>query len=118
MCRYLMTIDLVYDRMKYFVQQNPAPCYLFITESLFVGDGFWLNMDVMKDLKDDLAEFCSTTSIQGMRNVTDPKQGCFSRSLWLIIVIASFVLSGICIKESIDGKQACKINYSQAKSFF
>ena len=60
-------------------------------------------MNVLKDLKDEFAEFCSTTSIQGMRNVTDPKQGGFSRGLWLIIVIASFALSGICIKESIEG---------------
>jgi hypothetical protein len=40
-----------------------------------------------------------------MRNVTDPKQGLLSRILWLAVVIVSFVMSGICIKESIDGKE-------------
>ncbi len=58
---------------------------------------------MITDLKEDFVEFCSTTSIQGMRNLTDPKQGCLSRIIWTIVVIASFVLSGICIKESIDG---------------
>ena len=60
-------------------------------------------MDFFRDLKQDLVEFCSTTSIQGMRNVTDQKQAYLFRIIWLIIVITSFVLSGICIKESIDG---------------
>jgi len=58
---------------------------------------------MLKELKDDLFEFCSTTSIQGMRNLTDPKQGYLSRVIWTIVVITSFVFSGICIKESIDG---------------
>ena len=32
-------------------------------------------MEVFKELKNELVEFCSTTSIQGMRNITDSKQG-------------------------------------------
>jgi hypothetical protein len=28
-----------------------------------------------------------------------------SRFLWLVVVVTSFVLSGICIKESIDGRK-------------
>ncbi len=70
---------------------------------------------MFKELKDDLVEFCSTTSIQGMRNLTDPKQGCMSRSIWTIVVIASFVLSGICIKESIDG--TCNIKRREIRNF-
>ena len=61
-------------------------------------------MGVIKELKNDFAEFCSTTSIQGMRNITDPKQSYLLRIIWIIVVATSFVLSGICIKESIDGK--------------
>jgi hypothetical protein len=58
---------------------------------------------MLKEFKNDLVDFCSTTSIQGMRNVTDSNQGCVSRAIWTIVIIASFVFSGICIKESIDG---------------
>ena len=61
-------------------------------------------MGFLKNLRNELVEFCDTTSIQGMRNVSDPKQGKFIRILWFIVVILSFTLSGICIKESIDGK--------------
>jgi hypothetical protein len=61
-------------------------------------------MVVLQEIFSDVEEFCSTTSIQGLRNVTDHKQGWLSRVLWLIVVVISFVLSGICIKESIDGK--------------
>jgi hypothetical protein len=61
-------------------------------------------MGRLKEIKHDLIEFCSTTSIQGMRNITDPKQGFLLQITWIIVVVTSFVLSGICIKESIDGK--------------
>ena len=60
-------------------------------------------MGVLQELYADVEEFCATTTIQGMRNVTDQKQGWLSRVLWFIVVVVSFVLSGICIKESIDG---------------
>ena len=60
-------------------------------------------MGVLQDLYNDVEEFCATTTIQGMRNVTDQKQGCLSRVLWFIVVVISFILSGICIKEAIDG---------------
>jgi hypothetical protein len=59
----------------------------------------------LQEVMRDVEEFCSSTSIQGLRNVTDHKQGCFLRVLWLILVTVSFILSGICIKESIDGKE-------------
>jgi len=61
-------------------------------------------MAALGELYSDVEEFCSTTSIQGLRNVTDPKQGCVSRVLWLIVVASSLIMSGICIKESFDGK--------------
>jgi hypothetical protein len=61
-------------------------------------------MVALEELFSDVEEFCSTTSIQGLRNVTDPKQGCVSRVLWLIVVATSLILSGICIKESFDGQ--------------
>jgi hypothetical protein len=60
-------------------------------------------MAALGELYNDVEEFCSTTSIQGLRNVTDPKQGWVSRVLWLIVVASSLILSGICIKESFDG---------------
>jgi hypothetical protein len=61
-------------------------------------------MVALEEIFSDVEEFCSTTSIQGLRNVTDPKQGCVSQVLWLIVVATSLILSGICIKESFDGK--------------
>jgi hypothetical protein len=60
-------------------------------------------MGFLKKVKNELVEFCETTSIQGMRNVSDPKQGKIIRILWLIVLFLSFTLSGICIKESIEG---------------
>ena len=60
-------------------------------------------MAVLKIVRQEIVKFCSTTSIQGMRNVTDSEQGCFIQLLWIIVVVISFILSGICIKESIDG---------------
>jgi hypothetical protein len=32
-------------------------------------------MEVFKELKNDFVEFCSTTTIQGMRNIADSRQG-------------------------------------------
>ena len=58
----------------------------------------------MKYLSSSFSEFCSTTSIQGVRNITDTKQGHCSQICWFLIVIASFICAGISIKESIDGK--------------
>ena len=63
-------------------------------------------MGFFKELKKELLEFCSTTSIQGLSNVTDTKHGCLSQILWAIIVIIFFVFSGIGIKESVDGKES------------
>ena len=60
-------------------------------------------MEVLAELRKDLIDFCSTTSIQGMRYVSDPNSGTFFRSIWFLIVVVSFTLSGICIKESFDG---------------
>ena len=74
-------------------------------------------MGFLKNLRNELVEFCDTTSIQGMRNVSDPKQGKFIRILWFFVVILSFTLSGICIKESIDGK-ARERNVSITHNFF
>ena len=60
-------------------------------------------MDVMKELKNDVMLFCSTKSIQGMRNVADPQQCFILKIIWFLVVMALLVLSGICIKESMDG---------------
>ena len=61
-------------------------------------------MRKLRELQNELTEFCSTTTIQGLRNVTDSKQNVISRILWMIVVIALFVCAGFGIKESIDGK--------------
>ena len=76
----------------------------------------------MKELKNDVMLFCSTTSIQGMRNVADPQQCFILKTIWILVVTASFVLSGICIKESIDGtifkfKNDLKIRYLVSETF-
>ena len=57
----------------------------------------------VKDLSSSFSQFCSTTSIQGVRNITDTKQGHCSQVCWFVIVIVSFICAGISIKESIDG---------------
>ena len=76
----------------------------------------------MKELKNDVMLFCSTTSIQGMRNVADPQQCFILKTIWILVVTASFVLSGICIKESMDGtilkfKNDLKIRYLVSETF-
>jgi hypothetical protein len=60
-------------------------------------------MEILAELRKDLTDFCSTTSIQGMRYLSDPNYGSISRFIWFLIVVVSFTLSGICIKESFDG---------------
>jgi hypothetical protein len=60
-------------------------------------------MRKLREFKNELTEFCSTTTIQGLRNVTDSKQNVFSRIVWMIVVIALFICAGLSIKESIDG---------------
>jgi uncharacterized membrane protein YqhA len=62
-------------------------------------------MSFIKEFRKDVLEFCSTSSIQGLSNVVDPKQSCLSRMLWIIVIATSFVLSGICMKQSIEGKE-------------
>ncbi len=44
-------------------------------------------------------------SIQGMHYVTDDRQSFFSRISWLLIVVISFILAGISIKDSFNGKK-------------
>ena len=60
-------------------------------------------MAAIKDLSPSFTEFCSTTSIQGVRNITDTKHCHCPQVFWFIIVIVSFIFAGISIKESIDG---------------
>jgi hypothetical protein len=62
-------------------------------------------MASLKVLQNELTEFCSTTTIQGLQNVTDSKLSVYSRILWMIVVIALFVCAGFGIKESIDGNK-------------
>jgi hypothetical protein len=61
-------------------------------------------MVVLRSLREEFSDFCSTISIQGLRNVGDSNQGFCSRLLWLVVVAVSFVLAGICIKESLEGE--------------
>jgi hypothetical protein len=68
---------------------------------------FGFQMSFLKEFRKDVFEFCSTSSIQGLSNVVDPKQSCFSRMLWMSVIVTSFILSGICIKQSIEGKGEC-----------
>jgi hypothetical protein len=60
-------------------------------------------MRKLRELQNELTEFCSTTTIQGLRNVTDSKQNVVSRIVWMIVVLALFICAGLSIKESIDG---------------
>ena len=61
-------------------------------------------MERLRVVRTEVAEFCSSTSIQGLRGVADQNQAFVFRLIWLIIVVVSFICAGICIKESIDGK--------------
>jgi hypothetical protein len=63
----------------------------------------FFKMRKLRELQNDLTEFCSTTTIQGLRNVTDSKQNVVSRIVWMIVVVALFLCAGLSIKESIDG---------------
>jgi hypothetical protein len=65
--------------------------------------GVLFTMEILAELRKDLTDFCSTTSIQGMRYLSDPNYGSISRFIWFLIVVVSFTLSGICIRESFDG---------------
>ncbi len=38
-----------------------------------------------------------------MSNVGDSQQGIFFQLLWLLVVIASIICAGICLKENVDG---------------
>lgn len=38
-----------------------------------------------------------------MSNVGDSQQGVFFQLLWLLVVIASIICAGICLKENVDG---------------
>jgi len=61
-------------------------------------------MKLRKALKEDFLEFCSNAGIHGIANITDHRNSMFSRILWLAVVTTFFVLSGICIHDSINGK--------------
>ncbi len=60
-------------------------------------------MAFFKSLKNELVQFCSKTSIQGMSNVVDTQQGIFFRFLWFLVVITSIICAGICLKENVSG---------------
>jgi hypothetical protein len=62
-------------------------------------------MSHLKMVQREFSNFCSTTSIHGMANIFDGKQNFVSRVLWIVIIVASFVAAGICIKASFDGMQ-------------
>jgi hypothetical protein len=72
------------------------------------GLNLLFQMSFLKEFRKDVLDYCSTSSIQGLSNVVDPKQSCLSRILWMSVIVASFVLSGICIKQSIEGKGQSK----------
>ena len=61
-------------------------------------------MKLREALKADFIEFCCTAGIHGLRYLVDDQKSSFSRVLWLLVVVVSFVLSGICVRESVMGK--------------
>jgi len=61
-------------------------------------------MKLRKALKEDFLEFCSNAGIHGIANITDHRNSLFSRLLWLAVITTFFILSGICINDSINGK--------------
>ena len=75
-------------------------------------DDFPLKMSNLKMLQSEFSEFCSTTSIHGMVQIFDRKNGFVSQIVWILVVAASFVAAGFCIKESLDGKQIFNFNYN------
>jgi len=60
-------------------------------------------MGFYSSAKNELIDFCSRTSIQGLSNVSDSQQGIFFQFLWLLVVIGSLICAGICLKENVDG---------------
>jgi hypothetical protein len=73
---------------------------IFLLISNFVTS---FQMAFFKSLKNELVQFCSKTSIQGMSNVVDTQQGIFFRFLWFLVVITSIICAGICLKENVSG---------------
>jgi hypothetical protein len=62
-------------------------------------------MSHLKMVQREFSNFCSTASIHGMAKIFDGKQNFVSRLLWIVIIVASFVAAGICIKATFDGMQ-------------
>ena len=60
-------------------------------------------------LKSEVISFGSNSSIQGLSYVCNREKHVLLRCIWLIIVVVLFVLSGISIKESFDGKSSLSV---------
>ena len=65
-------------------------------------------MSRLRLITEELRSFGSVVSIQGVRYLSDDQQGSLYRVIWLAIVATSFVVSGICIKNSIEGYELLK----------
>ena len=62
-------------------------------------------------IKEELRNFGSVVSIQGVRYLGDTQQGPLFQLIWFAIVTASFIISAICIKNSITGMEYhCQID--------
>ena len=55
-------------------------------------------------IKDELQNFGSAVGIQGIRYLVDNRQETPFKVIWFGIVVASFVASGICIWNSVEGE--------------
>ena len=78
-------------------------------------------MSRLRLISEELRSFGSVVSIQGVRYLSDNQQGSLFRMIWLAIVAISFVVSGICIKNSIQGddnqsKIVSNLNQSHTKA--
>ena len=62
-------------------------------------------MTVIKILKTEVLDFCSTANIYGLQHVANQRNHPILRIVWFLIVAVAFILSGISIKSSFDGKQ-------------
>jgi hypothetical protein len=60
-------------------------------------------MSRLKLIREELKDFCSTVTIQGMSNISNSQKGIFLRMVWFVVVAASFIISGMCIKNSVVG---------------
>ena len=62
-------------------------------------------MGISKEISNEVSQFLTKTSIQGMSNVADSDQHVVARIVWFVVVVVCLVFSGVCIKETIVGEK-------------